>query len=265
MKKALLFALSIVFTGALFAQQCEADYDFGGAAFGVSPDPELGESFEVGILNEFYTDTIHIKVPTDGGDIDPNFTGAPIDSVTFLTVEFVQGGNTFTIDDMGLAIACNNNGASPDPCTFLGGEQYCALLEGSPQQEGTFQMIIKVEGHVSIFGNPLSQEVEFDQYTYIVNNGTSVIEQRATPFTLGVNVPNPANDQTTISFSSPANDMAHITVMNLLGENVVDLHVEATRGSNEVLLDVAHLNNGIYLYGVEIEGKRLTKRMVIQK
>lgn len=265
MKQALLFTFSLFFTGALFAQQCTSNYDFGDAGFGVSPDPLLGESFEVGILNEFYTDTIHIKVPTDAGDIDENFAGVPIDSVTFETVDFVQDGNNFTIDDMGLTIACNNNGVSEDPCTFLGGEQYCALLEGSPQEEGTFQMIITVQGHLTVFGNVISQDIDFDQYTYIVNNGTGVLEQTGSAFTLGNTIPNPAKDQATVSFTSPVNTFAKITVMNLLGENVINQQVEASRGSNDVRLDVSHLNNGIYLYGVEIEGKRLTKRMVIQK
>ena len=34
--------------------QCGADYDFGGALWGVSPDPTLGESLQTGAVNESY-------------------------------------------------------------------------------------------------------------------------------------------------------------------------------------------------------------------
>ena len=87
MKKILL--LAFIFASSIGAQaQCTADYDFGGEAFGVSPDPQIGESFADGYLGESYEDVIHMLVPTDAGDIDTTYAGlgAVIDSLTLVNV-----------------------------------------------------------------------------------------------------------------------------------------------------------------------------------
>lgn len=267
MKRILLFIAVFTFgTLTTSAQECTATYDFGDAGFGVAPDPTLGEEFEEGYTEEFYTDTIHILIPTDAGDIDETFAGVPIDSVTLITVDFIDGGNLFTTEDMGLDIICNNNGDSPDPCTFIGGSQYCALMEGNPILPGEYQLVITVEGHLSFLGQTLTQEIEFDQYFYTVNEGTGIGELTVNePFELVSISPNPAAQQARIRFNSNHNGAAMVSVMNLLGEQVIDRQVNAVRGENIVQVDLSNLTNGIYLYGIEMDGKRLTKRVIVNK
>ncbi len=51
MKKTILFINALTFTLVSFGQ-CTDDYAWGDEQFGVSPDPELGESFSNAILNE---------------------------------------------------------------------------------------------------------------------------------------------------------------------------------------------------------------------
>lgn len=270
MKKILLLCFLFALASSGVLAQCTADYDFGNAGFGVSPDPTLGEAFEMGYTEEFYTDTIQILIPTDAGDIDETFAGVPIDSITLMTVEFIDGGDLYTLDDMGLEIFCNNNGDSPDPCTFLGGDQYCALMQGNPILPGEYQLVITVEGHLSFLGQTLTQEISFDQYTYIVNEGTNegtIVGElvRSEPFQLVSIAPNPAAQQARITFNANHGGAAMVTVMNLLGEQVIDRQVNAVRGENVVQVDFSNLTNGIFLYGVEMDGKRLTKRVIINK
>ena len=38
----------------------------------------------------------------------------------------------FHAGDLGLSFVLNNQGDSPNPTTLLGGNQYCALLSGTP-------------------------------------------------------------------------------------------------------------------------------------
>ncbi|WP_306643706.1 T9SS type A sorting domain-containing protein [Sanyastnella coralliicola] len=265
MKRILLFATALfAFTAA--SAQCTADYDFGDLPFGVSPDPLLGESFEVAELGMAYEDVIHIMVPTSAADIDDTFPAeAPIDSVVLVNISFVLADVTYTLEEMGLEAVCNNNGDSPDPCTFYGGTQYCASLEGTPLIAGEFQLIITVQGWTTVFGVPISQNIDFDQYTFIVSDGTSVAENAALELSLGNNVPNPADDQTTVPFTLNKAESVRLTVINLLGEAVIDELIDGRRGNNNTVLDVSELNNGIYLYSIEAAGKKMTKRMVINR
>ena len=52
----------LVIAGNSFGQ-CEIDYDFGDAGFGVSPDNALGETFMNGEVGLDYYDVLHILVP----------------------------------------------------------------------------------------------------------------------------------------------------------------------------------------------------------
>lgn len=265
MKKSLLFASFFAFSAALSAQ-CTADYDFGAEPFGVSPDPLLGETFEIGYTSEPYEDVIHIKVPTDASDIDETLPqGAPIDSVQLITVAFDLDGTAYTLEEMGLEIECNNNGDSPDPCTFLGGNQYCATLSGNPTTPGVFGLSIEVLGFTTVFGIVIEQEVIFDQYTITIENGSNVANILGANNHLGQSYPNPATDQVRIPFELKESGAANFQVVNLLGEVLVSEQIRGAKGSNEFVLNTQNLAQGIYLYTMEVDGKRFTKRMIINR
>lgn len=265
MKKTLL-SLSLIALAFVAAAQCEADYDFGAEPFGVSPDPVLGESFEIGQVGVAYTDIIHIKVPTDASDIDETLPqGAPIDSVQLITVTFNMGGTSYTLEQMGLEIACNNAGDSPDPCTFIGGNQYCAALTGTPTTPGEFNLVIEVLGYTTVFGILISQPVSFDQYTFVVNGEISTPKQENFTLTLGQNIPNPAIDVARFPITLEKSGNVNFTVVNLLGEVVIAEQFRGHVGYNEFTAPVSQLAGGLYLYSIDVDGKRITKRMVINR
>ena len=58
--------------------QCEVDYDFGEAVFGISPNPQEGQAFEYGEIDEGYYDVLHILIPSFSGGIDSNLPVLPI-------------------------------------------------------------------------------------------------------------------------------------------------------------------------------------------
>lgn len=265
MKKTLL-SLSLIAMAFVASAQCVADYDFGAEPFGVSPDPEAGESFEVGEVNVAYTDVIHIKVPTDASDIDETLPqGAPIDSVRLVTVTFIMGGTSYSLEQMGLEIECNNMGDSPDPCTFLGGNQYCATLAGTPTTPGEFNLVIEVQGFTTVFGIVIEQPVSFDQYTFVVEGEISTPKYENFVLTLGQNMPNPANEVARIPVTLERSGNVNFTVVNLLGEVVIAEQFRGHTGYNEFNVSVNQLSGGIYLYSIDVSGKRITKRMVINR
>ncbi|MGB1032455.1 MAG: T9SS type A sorting domain-containing protein, partial [Flavobacteriales bacterium] len=243
---------------------------FMGAAFGVSPDPEQGEIFEPAFLDIAYEDVIHIKVPTSAADVDPTLpAAAPIDSLSLLSVTLVdlETSTEYTMDEIGLDITCNNNGDSDDPCTFLGGNQYCALISGTPTQTGQFQLIITVLGYTTVFGTPISQEVEFDQYEFVVYNdiADNLNEAVAPTFSLSQNIPNPVNGSTVINYELPQAGDVTFRVINLLGETVFEKTEAGKRGASQIKIPANSLEAGIYLYSIESSNKVLTKRMVVNR
>ena len=265
------FLLSLfVLANISAAAQCTADYDFMGAAFGVSPDPEQGEVFAPAAIDIAYEDVIHIKVPTSAADVDPTLPeGAPIDSLTLISVVLVdlETSTEYSMEDVGLGITCNNNGDSEDPCSFLGGNQYCALISGTPSQSGEFQLIINVLGYTTVFGTPISQEIQFDQYNFVIYNDiiNNLIEEEVAVFSLSQNSPNPVNGSTVINYELPQAGKVDFRVINLLGETVFEINLEGQRGASQIKIPANSLEAGIYLYSIESSNKVLTKRMVVNR
>ena len=159
-----LAAVFAVLTSGL-AQVCEADFVFpDGVTFGLSPDPLIGETFEDGYLGELYADTLHILVPTSADDLVG--IPVPVDSVVVQNISLIgESGEALLISEVGLELTPNNNGDSGNPYTFLGGEQYCATLTGTPDTTGFFFASINVVGWANFLGSPISQEVPFEGYS----------------------------------------------------------------------------------------------------
>ena len=150
--------------------QCSIDFDFGEETLGISPNPEAGEQFAPGVVGQPYNDVLHILIPFYVLEIDstlPFTPDAPLDSVSLATINLVNLEDTLNIlslADAGLEVVCNNNGDSGNPCSFIGGNQYCVDLEGVPTLQGTFRVDISVNGWVTVFGFPFSQEQVFGSF-----------------------------------------------------------------------------------------------------
>lgn len=261
----IIFLFSIV---GLIQAQCTADYDFGSAGFGVSPDPQIGESFEEAILGEPYEDIIHILVPTSAADIDDSFPPTvEIDSLSLASIDLIDLATniTYTPEEVGLMVTCNNNGDSEDPCTFMGGEQYCALLSGTPTVAGEFQLIITVTGY-GFFIVQITENIEFDQYTFTITDpASSIAEEGVYDLELGQNTPNPAVNYTYIPYTLESAGTVVIKVTNLMGEVVYEKNVQGIPGKAKLKIDVSDIPAGIYLYSIEADQKVKTKRMLINK
>lgn len=166
----LFFAGAFLLGASLASAQCVADFDFGTATLGVSPNPELGEQFEPGVIGLPYEDILHILLPQYVLDIDstlPFSPTTPLDSASLSNIVLVDLSDTLvttTLDAVGLQVNCNNNGDSGSPCSFMGGNQYCASLTGTPTVAGSYRVDIYVNGWVTVFGLPFSQEEVFGSF-----------------------------------------------------------------------------------------------------
>jgi hypothetical protein len=99
-------------------------------------------------------------------------------------------------------------------------------------------------------------------------NAVYVVEGDATPdtFSLGKNYPNPAQGQTSISYTLPEPSAVRIEIYNLLGQRVETV-VDATKppGTYEATLDASSLGSGVYFYRLDAGSHRKTRKMTVVK
>ena len=175
MNKFYLVICALVLSSSAFGQ-CEVNFDFGDVGFGISPDPNLGETLETGIVNQEYIDVIHILIPAFASDIEPDYPPTlPIDSISLESVVFTDTVTLieYSPEDLGLVIVCNNLGDSPDPCSFMGATQYCASVEGVPNTPAVYKIDLHVLGWLTIF-EPFSTPAVFSDF--ILNIQCDLVE-----------------------------------------------------------------------------------------
>ena len=78
--------------------------------------------------------------------------------------------------------------------------------------------------------------------------------------TLGQNYPNPAVDKTYITFKFTEAE-GTLTVFNVLGKMIETRKVSG----NQIELDVSNYKEGVYLYTLEVDGQKMTKRMTVKR
>jgi len=165
---------------------------------------------------------LHLLIPSYVLEIDSTLPFGPtalLDSIKLVGIVMVDLNDTLTsysLSELGLQIVCNNNGDSGLECSFLGGSQYCASLEGTPTIAGSFRADITVEGCTDVFGFPFCQEQLFG--SLFVNFGVEgCMDDNATNYNPeaviddGSCILNPCNldgiEVETISYSYTATDL----------------------------------------------------------
>ncbi len=106
------------------------------------------------------------------------------------------------------------------------------------------------------------------------NNQTNLIEIRGywegVPFVetntlvLDQNYPNPFDDRTTIPFSLPNEANVRFFVIDAMGHIVNTFTQHYPAGAQSIVIDMASYPSGIYYYGIEVDGKRLMKKMLLR-
>ena len=94
MKKLVLsIAALVAFTFSGYSQ-CTPDPQYMDSTYGAWPDTIT--DFPSGQEGVPYSEVLDFKVPSDAGDIDPSFTGVPVDSAVLDNVQGLPPGLTYT-------------------------------------------------------------------------------------------------------------------------------------------------------------------------
>jgi hypothetical protein len=151
----------------------ECFFNFGDVVSGYSPDYTLGETFNNAYVTEEYHDVFHILIPTYASDVNDTYPPTlPIDSIILDLVTFV---NTITWVEyqpyeLGLEVICNNSGDLGNNCSFLGGEQYCIVLQGVPNTSGVFIISFNTKSWFTIF------EPFYDPNFLVMSGGINIYD-----------------------------------------------------------------------------------------
>lgn len=267
MKKQLLFLGMILGAGFGYAQTCNfntADLDAylanNSQSWGTMPDTI--DNLAVGTLNEQYDVTIAIKWASTADQLDNSAPALNINSIEVSSITGLPAGITWVSPSSTAdSIICGGAGAQAANCKWAGGAYACIRIKGTPTVTGVFPLAIGITANLSGVGN---QSGDFNGFKLAITPaGVEIINDN--PFKLMQNVPNPFNQLTTIKYSVEKSAKANFYVMNLLGEVVYNQTMQANEGQNTINFDGSSLNEGIYMYTLEIDGKKVTKRMVINK
>ena len=91
-------------------------------------------------------------------------------------------------------------------------------------------------------------------------------EFKATGFELNQNYPNPFNPSTIVNYNLPNSGHVTLSVMNILGEEMMRLVDEdQVAGQHQVHINAAQLPSGVYLYRLTAGNYSTTKKMMLVK
>lgn len=107
---------------------------------------------------------------------------------------------------------------------------------------------------------PLVQMLFGDASTVGITNVNNAV-------TIGNAYPNPANSKVTIPVQVKENGNVTVTVTNAVGQVMANRNLgNVTAGfSNNVTINTANFANGVYIYTVEVNGKRSTGRFAVSR
>ncbi len=227
MKKLLLFA-SVAFFGALnLNAQCTPDGQYTEA--GIYPDSAT--NFVGGCVGQAYTQVITNVVPLD--TVVPVFgfpVPATIDSIVLVSVSGLPPGMDY---------ACN-----PNNCTYVGGQTGCAIISGTCNTVGTYNIVFNLTAYVTPVGIPTQQSQDFtvDYYKIVIGACAASIEENTNSmFKL---FPNPTKNKVVVGGLKGQNNIA---LTNAEGKTVKTYNM--FEGAY-LEMNLEGLNNGLYFVTV---------------
>ena len=246
MKNIIIFTLLLPIY-SLVHSQCVPDAQYSDSTWGIWPD--TAQNFISGNSGTYYEQIVNFKLPTDAGELDPNYNGTLLSNVSLINVDGIPPGISFS---------CN----TPN-CTWLGGDQGCATISGIPTTNGTYQIDLKILG--CVFGGLICDTAYFSNYVIQINPPVGIDNYELTNNSLKLKkaFPNPSNQSTNIQYETIKSENVSFEMTNLLGKSIIYSNVISKIGLNSILVKTSDLSNGIYLYSISNGKTRSTKRLIV--
>lgn len=256
MKKIYFFLLlALPFLNA--SAQCTYDYTW--LALGKSGVwPDSATNFVSGTVGQPYTQNITVKVPYD--------TTATIFSST----------STFHFDHIDLQTNISNPvnyglppgltlSGTPSNFKFPGNDTSCMIITGTPTTAGTYTLSFTLKAYVVEFPGIAVSTQTLNYYKIVIAPAAGIATYGNVGFSVMQNSPNPVKDNANIKFTAATDGKAKLNVFNIAGQKVMEKEMSAQRGENSFDVDASQLENGVYLYTVEMNQQKQSRRMVVAR
>ncbi len=225
-----------------------------------------------------------------GGPVntDPSFSLAVFDTATLDDVTEYQPGKTYGVEVFMTKLGTTKFGfsltKSAGTFAIASGDNSAQIASGGYATH-TSSGTVSGDGDIGwdiLWTAPTSGTVNFQAYINATNNDGSdngdmiygkqlSISPLATGLpsvlsNMGMHIfPNPANDVINLQYELKASSELNITLFDLSGKRVATLfNGTQTQGKQELMLNTAELNNGIYLLQMNVGNELLTRKVIIQ-
>lgn len=205
-------------------------------------------------------DTYETADPTGGTEVDStwwNNYGTPGDPTTITPV---QGCVQITADAAAVSAAAPTNG---EPFVDYPVEMLVdARIAGA---DNAFVSGLVAGQWLSDLGSLGLTPLAVDGYVIRVYGPTSIANVlNPNVFEVHQSYPNPADDEATITFTTPRMENIDVKIFNMLGAVVYDQTILSESGVNDVKINTGRMSSGLYIYTVSNGTKTFTKKMTVK-
>jgi hypothetical protein len=229
---------------------------------GIYPNPAIQPTLASGDQGVPYTETFTIMVPPDTTIDLSALIGFPFPPIS-VSVNY-QEVSAITGLPSGLNYQCD-----PVNCQWIGGQNGCAKISGTPTQGGTFPVgmtsvyNVTIPQSVPVIGGT-TQNIPIPGLDWTMDvTAVGVADQQADAFWIAHNAPNPFHGTTAISFNSPKPSTIAFEVTDLTGKLLHAETIRASAGANTFSFDASTFTPGIYLYKLSNGTQSAVSKMVV--
>ena len=215
--------------------------------------PDSATNFASGTVGIPYNQNVTIRVPYDT-------TGIPV--LGTCTYKKLVLSNTNWNLPPGLSLA-----GTPSSFSFPGNDSSCMVIYGTPTTAGTYTLNFVIKVYCNETGSSFAASTYTVTYYKIQINpaGSGIDKHNGYSFELGQNIPNPVATTTSIKYTSEVDSKMKFIVYDITGQKVVEREIHAQRGDNNYVFDASTLENGVYIYSLEMNGHKQVRRMMVSR
>ncbi len=243
----LFFLVVSIFTSMNASSQCVPDSSITHNSSGIYPDSATG--LPHAFVGMPYSTVIYVYVPTD-----TVYLSLPV-TIVSIDVTGVSGLPP------GFSYEC-----TPSNCVFPGGTNACITLLGPAPTTGmigNYPLVVEMDVNGLLSGFPQTIQETNDNYTIVIESTTGLWTVSNGSFAVKQNSPNPVDRFTRIPVNSKMNGRISIKFTDILGNVVLEEERQVQKGINNLLIDAANFEAGIYLYTVSDGTSFVTRRLIV--
>jgi hypothetical protein len=282
MKKLLLFAASVAFAGMMNAQDCTALINTSANLVGLNPNPPVGS-----IAGTPYDEVNTLVIP---GKVDNTLTATVGDSIQLCAVEILNvigmpggysydlwafhGGAGTNYDVIAQAVDTIHVFATPVTRVCIRLKNPTPPMssnsgDGMPNKDSVLIQVAvgawaDVFGCASLVGAGGTDTFEIKLCIRDYDD-TGIEDMQNFGFAVNANYPNPANDVTYLSFTTPTSDEVKINLYDAVGRNVYNFKGNSIAGKQSFGISLADMKEGVYIYSITFGGKTISKKLVVNR